>query len=158
VPQPATRTASRHDEAAEVAARLRLAATRLARRLRQEAGTGLTPSQLSALATVHNHGPLTLGSLAEREQVAPPSITKVVTKLEADGLLSRTPDLVDRRFSNVQTTPAGADLVDESRRRKTAWLTHKIDGLTDHDRHRLAAALEVLEQLTATNDSQDTTT
>ena len=84
-----------------MAARLRLSATRLARRLRQEAGTGLTPSQLSALATVHNHGPLTLGSLAEREQVAPPSITKVVAKLEADGLLQRSPDPTDRRVSHV---------------------------------------------------------
>ena len=140
----------------EIAASLRLSTTRLARRLRQEAGTGLTPSQLSALATVHNHGPLTLGTLAEREQVAPPSITKVVTKLEADGLLQRTPDPVDRRFSNVQTTAAGAELVNESRRRKTAWLTEQIHELTDEDRHRLAAALDVLEQLTTT-DQQDPT-
>jgi DNA-binding MarR family transcriptional regulator len=156
MPQPATRSVTRHDEAAEVAARLRLSATRLARRLRQEAGTGLTPSQLSALATVHNHGPLTLGALAEREQVAPPSITKVVTKLEADGLLRRTPDAVDRRFSNVQTTRDGAALVDESRRRKTAWLTDQIRQLADEDRHRLAAALDVLEQLTTTTEQQDT--
>ena len=136
-----------HDEAAEVAARLRLSATRLARRLRQEAGTGLTPSQLSALATVHNHGPLTLGALAEREQVAPPSITKVVTKLEADGLLERSPDPTDRRVSHVRTTPVGAELVDESRRRKTAWLTERIRELDDDERHRLGAALDVLDRL-----------
>lgn len=156
MPQPATRSATRRDDTAEMAARLRLAATRLARRLRQEAGTGLTPSQLSALATVHNHGPLTLGALAEREQVAPPSITKVVTKLEADGLLRRTPDRDDRRFSNAQTTPAGAALVDESRRRKTAWLTDQIHQLAVEDRRRLAAALDVLEQLTST-EAQDPT-
>jgi DNA-binding MarR family transcriptional regulator len=137
------------DTVAEVAGRLRLSATRLARRLRQEAGMGLTPSQLAALATVHNHGPLTLGALAEREQVAPPSITKVVAKLEADGLLLRTADPVDRRVHRVACTPAGAELVEESRRRKTAWLTDRIGELDEGSRAKLAAALDVLDALTA---------
>ena len=72
-------------DTAAMAARLRLSATRLARRLRQESGAGLSPSQQSALAVIANHGPLTLGALAEHERVAPPSITKVVSKLECDG-------------------------------------------------------------------------
>jgi DNA-binding MarR family transcriptional regulator len=142
------------DEVAEVAGRLRLSATRLARRLRQEAGMGLTPSQLAALATVHNHGPLTLGALAEREQVAPPSITKVVTKLEADGFLVRTPDPSDRRVSHVACTRAGAELVEESRRRKTAWLTDRIQELDAESRSRLADALDVLDALTDSGDTE----
>ena len=148
-----TRTADL-DTIAEVAGRLRLSATRLARRLRQEAGMGLTPSQLAALATVHNHGPLTLGALAEREQVAPPSITKVVAKLEADGLLVRTPDATDRRVHHVSCSPAGAELVEESRRRKTAWLTARIHELDDDRRARLAAALDVLDELTGPEGSE----
>src|SRR2546423_1826709 len=59
--------------AAEIAARLRLSATRLARRLRQESGAGLSPSQQSALAVIANHGPLTLGSLADPPRPAPPA-------------------------------------------------------------------------------------
>jgi DNA-binding MarR family transcriptional regulator len=132
----------------EIAARLRLSATRLARRLRQEAGAGLTPSQLSAMAVIDNHGPLTLGALAEHERVAPPSITKVVAKLEADGLVTRTADPTDRRVARVATTPAGAELIAESRRRKNAWLAERIHELDDDQRERLAAALEVLDQLT----------
>ena len=97
----------RTDEA-EIAARLRLSATRLARRLRQESATGLSPSQLSVLAVVHNRGPLTLGELAEVERVAPPTISKVVAKLEADGLLQRQVDPTDKRVSLVR--------VDEDRR------------------------------------------
>jgi DNA-binding MarR family transcriptional regulator len=142
------------DVIAEVAGRLRLSATRLARRLRQEAGMGLTPSQLAALATVHNHGPLTLGALAEREQVAPPSITKVVAKLESDGFLVRTPDPTDRRVSHVACTRAGASLVEESRRRKTAWLTDRIRELDPDSRSRLADALDVLDALTATGGGE----
>lgn len=131
----------------EIAARLRLSATRLARRLRQEAGAGLTPSQLSALAVVERHGPLTLGELAERERVAPPSVTKVVGKLEGEGLVVRTPCPDDRRVARVSITGDGSALVEESRRRKTAWLTSRVDQLDDEGRERLAAALDVLDAL-----------
>jgi DNA-binding MarR family transcriptional regulator len=132
---------------AEMAARLRLSATRLGRRLRQEAGAGLTSSQLSALAAVDHHGPLTLGALAEHEGVAPPSITKVVARLEGDGLVVRHPDHVDRRVCRVAISERGAALLAESRRRKTAWLTSRIAALDGDGRRRLAAALEVLDEL-----------
>jgi DNA-binding MarR family transcriptional regulator len=102
---------------------------------------------LSALATISHHGPLTFGALAERERVAPPSITKVVAKLEAEGVVERAADAEDRRFSLVRTTPAGEDLLAEDRRRKTAWLTARIGELTDAEQRRLAAALDVLDRL-----------
>ena len=137
---------------AEVAARLRLSATRLARRLRQRADAGLTPSQLSALAVIHNHQPLTLGELAERERVAPPSVTKIVAKLERDGFVSRTPDPADRRVANVATTEAGTALIVESRRRKTAWLTSRIRDLTPDQQARLAAALDVLDEIATVDE------
>ena len=135
--------------AAEIASRLRLSATRLARRLRQESGAGLSPSQQSALAVVSNHGPLTLGALAEHERVAPPSITKVVSKLECDGLVTRTPDPADRRVCRVVISPSGAALLEESRRRKTAWLTARINDLDPDRQRRLADALDVLDELTS---------
>lgn len=135
-------------EPAEIAARLRLSSTRLARQLRQKADAGLTPSQLSALAVISNHGPLTLGELAEHERVAPPSITKIVAKLESDGFVTRTPDPADRRVANVSTTTAGSALIVESRRRKTAWLTARIQDLTPDQQSRLAAALDILDEIT----------
>jgi DNA-binding MarR family transcriptional regulator len=133
----------------EIAARLRLSATRLARRLRQESGAGLSPSQQSALAVIANHGPLTLGALAEHERVAPPSITKVVSKLESDGLVIRTPDPADRRVCRVAISPEGRALLEESRRRKTAWLTARITELDPDRQRRLADALDVLDELTS---------
>jgi DNA-binding MarR family transcriptional regulator len=133
---------------AEVAARLRLSSTRLARQLRQKADAGLTPSQLSALAVICHHQPLTLGELAELERVAPPSVTKIVAKLENEGFVSRTPGPSDRRVAYVSTTPAGEALIVESRRRKTAWLTARIQELTAEQQARLAAALDVLDEIT----------
>ena len=133
----------------EIASRLRLSATRLARRLRQESSAGLSPSQLSALAVIANAGPLTLGALAEQERVAPPSITKVVSKLESDGLVTRTYCPEDRRVCRVAISPDGAALLEETRRRKTAWLSARISELDSEQQRRLADALDVLDELTS---------
>src|SRR5262245_55553743 len=138
-------TAARAEEA--LAARLRLSATRLARRLRQEADAGLTPSQLSALSVIEREGPLTLGALAEQEKVAPPSITKVVAKLESLGPVARMVDAGDRRFVRVALTEVGRSLLESSRQRKTAWLTGRIRELAPGQREQLAAALDVLDAL-----------
>src|SRR5919107_5869290 len=108
----ATTTTTAKDAA--MAARLRLSATRLARILRRQADIGLSPSQLTALATIENHGPMTLGALAEHERVAPPSITKAVAKLEASGFVRRHADPSDGRVARVSTTPQGVALLAES--------------------------------------------
>jgi DNA-binding MarR family transcriptional regulator len=131
-----------------IAGRLRISATRLARRLRQEAQTGLSPSQLSALTTVERHGPVTLGALAELEKVAPPSVTRVVAKLEEDGLVTRRRDEGDRRVTRVVVTGKGRNLLTASRRRKTTWLATRLGELDADGRARLSEALDVLDELT----------
>ena len=145
--RPSPSAARSSTTAPEIAARLRLSATRLARRLRQESGADLSPSQLSALAVIFNHGPLTLGALAEHERVAPPTVTKVVSKLESDGLVIRTPDPSDRRVCRVEISATGRELLEEIRRRKTAWLTARITELDPESQRRLADALDVLDDL-----------
>jgi DNA-binding MarR family transcriptional regulator len=134
-------------EMTEMAARLRLSATRLARRLRQESASGRTPSQLSALASIEQHGPVTLGALAEHERVAPPTITNIVAKLEADGFVSRQIDPADRRFARVAVTETGALLLAEIRQRKTTWLAGRISALDADQQTALSAALDALEAL-----------
>lgn len=136
-------------DATAIAARLRLSATRLARQLRQESSTGLTPSQLSALAAIERHGPITLGALADVERVAPPSVTRVVGKLEDAGLVKRQIDAADRRVARVSTTAAGNSLLAKVRQRKNVWLAARVAGLDDTDRRRLADALDALDALTA---------
>jgi DNA-binding MarR family transcriptional regulator len=126
-----------------------LSATRLARQLRQESDAGLSPSQLSALATIERCGSLTLGALAEQERVAPPSVTKVVAKLEAAGLVVRTLDEHDRRVAWVSTTTAGSTRLARIRQRKNVWLAARLAELDDDQRRRLADALDVLDTLTA---------
>src|SRR3954452_8602610 len=114
MPSPSA-TAIGPPDQVEVAARLRLSATRLARILRQQADLGLTPSQITALATIAREGPLTLGALADSEHVTPPSMTKVVEKLESMGLIERRADSVDRRRVLAAATAAGQALLVEAR-------------------------------------------
>jgi DNA-binding MarR family transcriptional regulator len=80
--------------------------------------------------------------------VAPPSVTKVVNILEAQGLVARAAHAQDRRVALVSLTRDGARLLDESRRRKNQWLAERVSRLDADQRARLAAALDVFEALT----------
>jgi len=144
-----TATPARPADPVEVAGRLRLSVTRLARILRHQDAGGLVPTLSSALATIDREGPLTLGTLAVREHVAPPSITKAVVKLEAMGFVERRTDDTDRRVSRAAITPAGHRHVMQNRTRRTAWLATRLQELSADDVERLAAAAEVLERLIA---------
>ena len=146
---PATPKVPTSTDSAAIASRLRVSATRLARQLRQESSSGLSPSQVSALTSVERHGPLTLGRLAEHERVAPPSVTKVVTKLEEAGFVERRLDERDRRVAWLSITAAGADRLAQIHQRKTEWLAARLDALDDRERSRLADALDALDALTA---------
>lgn len=147
-PRAPVRSASEDPgDVAAVAARLRVSVTRLARELRRQGDTGLSPSQISALTSIGRHGPVTLGRLATHEAVAPPSITRVVDKLVQRGLARRVPDPADRRVTRVSTTEAGELLLAEVRARKDLWLASCLAELDDDQRHRLGAAIEVLDVL-----------
>src|SRR5947207_803218 len=103
---------------AELAARIRLSVTRLARRLRQKSDVEATASQISALATIERLGPLTIGELSAAERVQPPSMTRIVAGLEELDLIQRETDERDRRVARVRVTSLGQGLLDRSRSKK----------------------------------------
>ena len=131
----------------ELAPRLRLAITRSARRLRQEAGGALSPSQGAALATIARHGPLTPSELATRERIQRPTATRVIKNLEADGLVVREGDPSDGRVSRVRVSTDGRRLLARSRTRKTAYLAKRLRRLDPEERAVLAKAAAILERL-----------
>jgi DNA-binding MarR family transcriptional regulator len=140
--------ATRAPDTAELAARLRLAVTRLARRLRQEAEAGITPSMLSALSSAERQGPVTMRDLCAVEQVQPPTMTRVVAALVAAGLVVREADAEDGRVAWVKVTPEGRRLLERSRRRKEAFLARAIRDLDAGEVATLEAAADVLEGFT----------
>ncbi len=131
----------------DLAARLRLAVTRTARRLRQEAGTGLSPSLTAALATVERHGPLTPSALADLERVQRPTATRIAARLEAEGLVARAGDPADRRVSVLSATTEGVALLRKLRTRKNAYLARRLRELSEEDLAALERAADVLERL-----------
>lgn len=143
MPFPPTRSG----EIVDLSTQLKLSITRIARQLRQSSDVDLTPTQISVLATVAGHGPLTLGELAERERVAAPTITRVTGVLHDRGLLSRVPDPEDRRYVRVEITRDGEDVLSRTGRRRTAWLTRRLQTLDADELERLAAAAEVLDRI-----------
>jgi DNA-binding MarR family transcriptional regulator len=131
----------------DLAVRLRHAIARTARRLRQEAGEDLSPSQSAALATIDRHGPLTPSELAERERVKRPTATRVLARLEEAALVDRTRDPQDGRSSLVALTPAGRELLARVRTRKDAYLVRRLRELEAEERATLDRAAAILERV-----------
>ncbi|SRR5581483_1200197 len=129
----------------ELAPRLRWAITRMARRLRQESGVDLGPSQVAALATVERHGPLSPSELAERERIKRPTATRIVGHLEAAGLVERVRDPADGRASILSVTAEGRALLRRLRERKTAYVAKRLAAMSTEDRRTLERAAELLE-------------
>jgi DNA-binding MarR family transcriptional regulator len=132
-----------------VAAHLRVVVARTARRLRQEAGTDLSPSQTAALATIERHGPLTPSELATHERIQRPTATRVIARLEEAGLVERAADPTDGRSSLVSMTAEGRALLEQLRANKDAFLARRMDAPDPDELAALERAADILERVLA---------
>jgi DNA-binding MarR family transcriptional regulator len=133
---------------AELSHDFRLANARLARRLRQEKSVNdVTDSQFSALGAVYMAGSLTLGQLSEHERVTPPSMNRTVNNLVDAGLVARAGSPEDGRKVLLSVTEAGRILVEETRRRRDAWLAHRVLTLPASEQQVLTAATAIMKKL-----------
>ena len=147
---PKTRDTTESTVLLDSAAKLRMAIVRTGRRLRQEAAGetgGLTPTSVSALATVERHGPLTPSELAEIERVRRPTITRTLGCLEREGLDDRTPDPADGRSSLVAINAAGRERLRRLRGRKNAYLARRMRELSADEVETLERAAEILDRM-----------
>ncbi|MBA3489154.1 MAG: MarR family transcriptional regulator [Longispora sp.] len=136
------------DDQAHIAAALRRSIVRLNRSLRRARPIGeLSPSQLSALTSLDIAGPLSPGELAEAEGVQPPTMTKVIAKLEELGLVQRAPHPTDRRQVILSITDSARTLLRDTSRARDAWLAERLEGLSATERKTLERAAELLERI-----------
>jgi DNA-binding MarR family transcriptional regulator len=147
-----------HVDAVIDVTRLRVALARVSRRLRRHAVAGLTPTQLAALATVEQSGPLRLGDLAAAEGVAPSTLTRLVAALEDSGFVRRCADPTDARASTLAITTQGHEILERIRSETTLALAESLRSLTPVQRATLASALPVLEQLAETSPADSART
>jgi len=139
------------DEAERTADRLHSAAIHLLRRLRREdARWGLSAPRLSVLSVLVFGGrELTLGELAAIEQVKPPTMTRLVSALEAQGLLTREADPDDGRVIRIRATAKGRTLLARGRAARVEALASELRALAPSDRQALSDAVTVLEGVIA---------
>ena len=140
--------ARRGPAAVPLAGALRDAIMRLNRRLRQTRPLGdLTLTQISALTSLGLAGPLSPRELAEHERVQPPTMTKIIAKLEERGLVLRTPHPTDGRQVVLHATGTGRAAVAEQRRAGDAWLARALSDLSADDRDTLRRAADLIHRI-----------
>jgi DNA-binding MarR family transcriptional regulator len=143
-------TAPTRTTIAELAAHLRPSLLRLTRVIRnQRVDMSVTLTQLSAMATLEKHGPMSAGELANCERVQPPSMTKVLANLEERGLVRRAAHPSDRRQAIIAITDAGIALLDSERQSRDEWLAQHLAQLTADERALLRNVVPVLDKLAA---------
>lgn len=134
--------------AAQLARSLRDAITRFNRRVRQTRPVGdLTVTQLSAMTSLELAGALTPRELADTERVQPPTMTKIVAKLEERGLVQRTPHPTDGRQVILSATEEGRAVLALHERARDEWLTRALTELSPEERDTLRRAAEILEKI-----------
>ncbi len=140
-----------------VADQLHSAAIHLLRRVRRhDPDSGLSAARLSALSVIVFGGPITMGELARAEQVQLPTISRLVTSLEQEGLVCRDIPPSDRRVVHVRATSQGRQVLAEARERRIRDLGQQLQSLPPHDLDMLRRAADILEHLAgATTDVKD---
>jgi DNA-binding MarR family transcriptional regulator len=142
------RSVAERATAEQLAISLRESITRLNRRLRQARAVGdLTFSQLSALTSLQLAGALTPRELADVERVQPPTMTKIVGKLEDLGLVARTPHPTDRRQVILAATEQGRVVYAQFEKARNEWLALQLAELTPDERDTLERAAQILQQV-----------
>jgi len=145
---PKSRAQSRDPQA--IADRLHSVAIHLLRRVRQQdAASRQAPARLSALSVLVFGGPMTLGRLAAAEQVKPPTMTRIVSGLEREGLAERSADAVDERRVRIRATTKGQRLLHRARLRRIQALATHLSALCPADLRALHRAAGLLEKTLA---------
>jgi DNA-binding MarR family transcriptional regulator len=128
--------------------RIHSAAIHLIRRVREVDGVmGITPARASALSVLVFGGPRTLTELARAEQVTPATMSKLVSAMEAEGLVRREPDPDDARAVRLYPTPRARRILERGRAKRTQYLDSLFAGLTDQEREIVRRAAEIVDRL-----------
>jgi DNA-binding MarR family transcriptional regulator len=129
------------------ASRLHSVAIHLLRRVRRvDVESGLSPARASALSVLVFGGVRTIGELAVAEQVAAPTMTRLLAGLEKDGYVRRAPDPDDGRVTRVSATARGKRVLEEGRDRRVAEVMSLLSTLTPTERATIAKAVAALER------------
>lgn len=134
---------------AQLADRLHSLAIHLLRRVAvADQRAGVTGPRLSVLSVlVLGGGPRTLGALAGAEHVRPPTMTRLIQAMEAEGLVARAPSRDDARATIIRASAAGERVLRRARARRLAALRALLAGLPAAQLGQVERAVRLLEPL-----------
>jgi DNA-binding MarR family transcriptional regulator len=142
-----TPAAKQQLDAMAVADSLRPTLLRLARELRREKIAGVSPHQVGLLVAIKYAPGVTVGELSAQERVSTAAMSKRVSRLERDGLVTRTKSEADRRRVGLTLTEDGQRTLRRVRSRRTAWLASRLSSLSPAELDAVGAAAEPLARL-----------
>src|SRR3954465_1981116 len=135
-------------DSVELANRLRPVLLQINRYLRREAhAEGITGGQAALLAQIRSYPELGVRELAAREGISAPAMTRYLDRMEKAGLVVRTRAGVDARRVLLALTPKGVRALRSVRRRRTAWLASRLEGLSAEELAAVDRAIEPLSRL-----------
>ncbi len=135
-------------DSVELANRLRPVLLQLNRYLRREAhAEGITGGQATVLGQIRHDASLGVGELAAREGVSAPAMTRYLDRMERAELVLRSRSPEDGRRVRLALTPKGVRALRSIRRRRTAWLAERLQGLSNVELAAVSAAIEPLAKL-----------
>ena len=138
-----------------LAEKLHSASIRILRRVRfVDEESGLSPARLSALSVLVYHGPQKMGRLARTEGVKPPTMTRLVQALERERLVTRIPDLNDKRITYIAATEKGVSLMNHARLRRVETLAGLLARLDADQRETMIASVDILTAVLQKNKEQ----
>ncbi len=115
---------------------------------RASAGQCVTTQQITVLGSLER-GSRRMTDLAAEHGVRLPTMTRQIGRLARDGFVSRGYDPADARVVTVELTPVGRRMLAIGREQRIAFLTGRMDTLSDAEREAIEAALPALEKLFA---------
>lgn len=104
-------------------------------------------AQARLLGTIEDRGAARISELAELDHCSQPTMTTQVRRLEAAGLVTRTPDPEDARAVRIRITPAGSAMLARVRADRAAVIDPFVAELSKADRQVLTDAVGALQRL-----------
>jgi len=138
----------------ELSSSLRNAISALHKRLRKQAGSvGVySMTEVETISHLFRAQSLLPTELAALTRVKTQSMSQILKKMGAQGIIKRTPSKDDKRKVFVSLTPLGHKLIEKVRYDKDEWLKGAIEkSLTDKEKELIQKALLLLNKLVETN-------
>ncbi len=107
-------------------------------------GTGLSVPQFGVLVLLYHGGPCDMRALREHLEITSAGVSQLVDRLVQGGLVARSEDPGDRRMRQLDLTPAGCALVEQSISERFRWVDELLAGLGQEERSSLSQLLPAL--------------